>query len=585
MKKHQKILVGLIFVALVGSVLPSFLLSDLTEVDPNLSNLNQNPLSADSFINSTHVTVDQPFIYRVINSVNITFDNSEIELGEVTETFSANLSFSDNSSMLLPLFNSSLFPDVWSALFTPSVTNITGDVEVFIIPSDLVITNNIYDATFEIRNNLPSFSVQLDKSDYLRGDTIHMDFYPSDVEQSVADLKWIISLYRSGSDIPVEIFVTNESIFEYDYAISNDTETGTYYINATCWDFDHYSEVIYYFEILNNEPAFTTVQFEFEDGIVGGLTTDINDWYEIYRGNNFTLRVNATDFDTDLSDLRLTVESRDPLTGLAIFFNEFALLEPSTDENTWLFEVDLIFPLSMNLGLVEMVIIITEIDPEIDPETNPTDYVLNTINETQGILIMNNLPTFSNFFINGESGAQISVTTADILNITFVIEDEEDQYLWGEANDDGEKPIGYLTLTFEKLGEILEYTIPYNYDSDIVFSLKTSALGAGDWSVSFSFQDKDGGLIIYSDAPALFTVTDPANISPMNWLMLGVGIMLGGVVVFGSTYSMIKSRSTSKVRSSLPEKSVDSKSTPSDVSEEVEEKKESKKGKKPGRKL
>lgn len=578
MKKHQKILVGLLFVAFLGSTLTSSMVSDKSNAD-----FERIPLSAaDDAITSANVTIDNPLLKRAINTVNITFNNSAFLS---SDSFDANLTFSDDSSLVIPLANSSQFPKVWSALYTPSVSNITGEVDVLIEPSNPIHENNFADGSFTIQNNLPTVSVQLDKNEYLRGDTISMDFYPSDVEQSVADLKWVIALYRSGSDTPVETFVTNESIFEFDYEISNTTETGAYYINATCWDFDERNVITYPFEILNNEPTFANVQFEFEDGTVGGLTIDVDDWYEIYRGKNFTLRVNATDLDTDLSDLRLTIESRDPITRQAIFFNEYNLIEPSTDENAWLFEVDLTFPLTTNLGIVELAIILSEIDPEIDPDENPTDYALNTITEIQGIVILNNLPTISDFFINDQSGVQISVSTADTLNFTFAIEDDEDQYLWDEAHDDDEKPLGYLTITFEKSGEIIKYTIPYNYDSDIVFTLKTSALGAGDWAVSFSFQDKDGGVTVYSDAPSLFTVTEPDRIAPMNWLMLGVGIIFGGVLVFGSTYGIIKSRASTKVRAPLTEKPLESIETPSDVIEEVEEKKESKKGKKPGRKL
>ncbi|MHA1672982.1 MAG: hypothetical protein ACTSYI_05090 [Promethearchaeota archaeon] len=577
MKKHQKILIGLLFVAFLGSTLPSFMIPDQSNAD-----FEGIPISAADVITSANVTIDRSILKRTINTVNITFNNSA-KLS--SPSFDANLTFSDDSSLVIPLANSSSFPYVWSALYTPSVTNITGEVDILIEPSNPIHENNFADGSFTIRNNLPTVSVQLDKSEYLRGDTISMDFYPSDVEQSVADLKWGISLYRSGSAVPEETFVNNESIFEYDYEISNITETGSYYINATCWDFDERNVITYPFEILNNEPTFANVQFEFEEGIVGGLTIDVDDWYEVYRGKNFTLRVNATDIDTDLSDLRLTIESKDPITRQAIFFSEYNLMEPSTDENAWLFEVILTFPLSTNLGIVELTITLSEIDPEIDPAVNPEDYILKSITEVQGIVMMNNLPTISDFFINDQSGIQISVTTADTLNFTFAIEDDEDQYLWDKAHDDDEKPLGYLTITFEKSGEIIKYTIPYNYDSDIVFILKTSALGAGDWAVSFSFQDKDGGVTVYSDAPSLFTVTGPDKIAPMNWLMFGVGIILGGVLVFGSTYGIIKSRVSSKVRSYLTEKPLESLETPSDVVEEVEEKKESKKGKKPGRKL
>ena len=576
MKKHQKILVGLLFVALLGSALPFFMFPDLNKAD-----LGRTPLSAVDDITSDHVTIDKSLLKRAINTVNITFNNS-VPLN--SESFEANLTFSDDSSLILPLANSSSFPLVWSALYTPSVTNITGVVNISIIPTTGGYENNVIDGTFTIQNNLPTVSVQFDKSAYLRGDTISMDFYPSDVEQSVADLKWVISLYRSGSDIPVETFVTNESIFEYEYEISNITETGSYYINATCWDFDERNVVQYPFEILNNGPV-ATVQFEFEDGKLDGLTTVVADWYDVYRGKNFTLRVNATDIDTDLSDLRLTIQSRDPLTRQAIFFSEYVLMEPTTNEDAWLFEVELTFPLSINLGIVDLSITLSEIDPEIDPIADPTGYVIDTITEIQRIVIVNNLPTISDFFMNELSGVPITVTTADTLNFTFVIEDDEDRYLWDEAENDGDKPIGYLTITFEKLGEIIKYTIPYNYDPDIVFALKISSLGIGDWAVSFSFQDKDGGIIVYSEAPSLFTVTEPTKLNPMNWLMMGVGIILGGVVVFGSTFAMLKSRTISKVRESLPEKSIESVATPSDVIEEVEEKKESKNGKKPGRKL
>lgn len=559
MKMNRKISLIILFVAFFG-------LTTTTLVGEHfVQNTYYSPAAADAWISSDDVTIDRATVKRAIQTVNITYDNT-INAWE-SESFNANITFSDGSSQIFVLSNTTDHPTKWSGLFTPSITNVTGVAEVFIIPTDVIggFENNIADGSFEIQNNLPRVAVILDQDEYLRGETISMDFYPSDVEQAVVDLKWTISVYRSGNTDPEEILVNNESIFVAEFELANDTETGSYYINATCWDFDVRNVELYYFDVLNNDPTIDALQIEYNDDIFD----DFSEFTSLLRGKNFTVRVNASNIDGEMDYLRMTITAQDPLSAEALFFAEYTNIQPNLEEDGWLFEKVVIFPLTTNLGLTDLNIEVKEVSP-VDNTT-----IIGETMETQEVSIRNNLPTIESFYINGEYyGAQPLFTTDDNLNFTFDVSDLEDD-------------VNYITIYLTHVDSNTEYSysLPYSYSKEVFYILKAANLETGTWQAQILVEDRDGGESELSSI-MYFEIETPDAISPMNWLLFAVGLVLGGAVVFGTTFAALKAKVVidSNRIASAPV-SEQATITPSDEEVEIEEVKEKGKNKKPVRKL
>ncbi|MCF2138833.1 MAG: hypothetical protein K9W44_02100 [Candidatus Lokiarchaeota archaeon] len=574
MNKNQKIITILVSIAIFGIIFPT-----LTGYSGHSYNqASTQPVSAADQITSDDVTIDRSTIKRVLQSVNITFNNSHLLS---SPGFNANITFADDSSLLLPMANTTSNPQVWSVLFTPDAYNITGQANVYIQGTSGGIENNDPDASFIIENNKPSVSVQLDKEEYYREETINMEFFPSDVEQAVGDLTWMISLYRSGSATPIEIFVNNESVFEYSYDIANDTALGNYYINATCWDADERNVDLYYFEILNNDPIIDAIQLEIGESIYNQVnSTSI----PVYRGENFKLRLNASDIDGHFENFRITITAKDPISGTAIFFSDYNDILPNLTETSWLFEKEVLFPTTINIGVITM-------NVELREYATDNETLIGKSSETIEIQLKNNAPEVNKFYINGFYGEPLSFTQNEVLNFTFDVIDDEDASIIALNHENNKEVYAYITiiLTHDATGTQKQYTIPYQYSETEKFQLNTAELAAGTWTVQILIQDTDGLTSELSD-PVKFEIETTKTFNSMIWLMFVIGIIIGGVLVFATSYTGLKIRLMQKSQISEVESDTESSDnievdkTPSKV-EKPESKPKSKKNKKLVRKL
>lgn len=577
MNKKQKLITIFVSFAIFGMIFPTLIGGNIPEsrIFPLIS------ADDDVFITSDDVSVDMTSLKRVIQSVNITYNNSRPNLA--SSGFEANITFADDSVLLLPMTNTSSAPDIWSVVLTPDSKNITGLAEVYIYPTDVVggFTNNVPDASFNIENNLPHVSVLMDKNEYYRGETISLNFYPSDIEQAVSELTWTISLYRSGSDTPIETFVENETVFEYSYEIANDTQLGNYFINATCWDADERNVDLYYFEILNNAPVIDAIQLEIGESLYNDVESNI---ISVLRGESFKLRLNATDIDGVFDNFRLTITANDPLTGVAIFFSEYNNILPNLTKNSWLFEKEVVFPITINIGIIDMNVELREFDS--DNET-----LLEKSSQIIQFNLKNNAPEINRVYINGIYGEPLAFSNTNILNFTFEIVDSEDEGLIALNRENNKEIYAYITLIFTHTGSGLEkeYTIPYQYEENTIFQLNALDLAAGTWSVQVIVQDTDGLTSDISD-PILFEIESEKSVNPMMWLMFAVGIILGGVIIFATTYGALKIRVMQESRVT-PQEGTDMEKdeeneTPSDQPKsDSQSKPETKKNKKLVRKL
>ncbi|WP_457556534.1 hypothetical protein [Candidatus Harpocratesius sp.] len=542
MNKNQKIITILVSIAIFGIIFPTLI--GYTGHSYNLA--STHPVSAADQITSDDVSIDRSTIKRVLQSVNITFNNSHLLN---SPGFNANITFADDSSLLLPMANTTSNPQIWSVIFTPDAYNITGQANVYIQGTSGGIENNDPDASFVIENNKPSVSVQLDKEEYYREETISMNFFPSDVEQAVGELTWMISLYRSGSATPLQILVNNESIFEYSYDIANDTSLGNYYINATCWDADERNVDLYYFEILNNDPIIDAMQLEIGENIYNEVNaTNI----PVYRGENFKIRLNASDIDGHFENFRITITAKDPITGTAIFFSDYNDILPNLTKTSWLFEKDVVFPTTINIGVVSM-------NVELREYSTDNETLIGKTSEIIEIQLKNNAPEINKFYINGLYGVPLSFTQNEILNFTFDVIDDEDSSIIALNQENNKDVYAYITiiLTHDATGTQKQYTIPYQYSSTEKFQLNTAELAAGTWTVQILLQDTDGLTSGLSD-PVKFEIETTNTFNSMIWLMFVIGIIIGGVAVFATSYTGLKIRLMQKSQISETESNTES---------------------------
>ncbi|MHA1584797.1 MAG: hypothetical protein ACTSWL_06055, partial [Promethearchaeota archaeon] len=332
-------------------------------------------------------------IYRGLESLNITYQSDTQWSGDVN----ANITFSDDSSQLVLLDNIiNGTTKQWSAIFAPTITNITGNAVIEI--------KGITTSALIILNNLPKAVLQMNVTDEVfRGSSIGFIVTPSDIEDSGSSLEWQVALYKSG-DTMIDLIQRGEQVFEGSFDIPLNYTTGAYYINATCWDNDTLSgngnSILYNLTLKDNEPIIELIQFTLNDEIQNS-----NDMIGILRDAPILLTLNVSDIDTDTDDLSMTITAKDPfLTTSNLLFGDYSDLSPVNGT----FLKNITFPSSTNLGLVDLNIKIFEVDsPEIFVE-----YI-------QSFEIQNNIPEISKFLINGQgAGDQIEVKQGEWLNFT-----------------------------------------------------------------------------------------------------------------------------------------------------------------------
>ena len=199
----------------------------------------------------------------------------------------------------------------------------------------------------------------------------------------------------------------------------------------------------------------------------------------------------------------------------------------------------------------------------------------------QDVLVLNNPPEIESFLLNGLGAVesdQISITQGEWLNFTFQVSDPEDSIHMVRIS---------LVYQDDFTGEerVFSYTMDY-IGSQTVISIRAVDLPVGTF-VAYAFViDEDGnevGLI----SPYSFDITPEKSNRSSMWLMLVVGIIVGGLM--GLVISSLQYRRKAEkqlISSEEPEKSpkkIKNKLTESDKPPK-EEKKTTKEEPKPKKK-
>ena len=380
------------------------------------------PKSSDS-IDSNLVFIDKTIVNRGIETLNITYNNTDFYIPGVNEEyeFIANITFFDNSQLNLSLTDKdgSGPGEIWDVLFTPSIYIATGNTKITILAvsntAGVQDPDELFDREFTIKNNLPKVGVFMNSTEIYRNETIKIDYLLSDIESRTIDLQWEVNLYNPTDYSNPNMTLVNkgEYIFSSEIPILNSYNSGEWRIEATCWDTEienNKTTANSTFIVKNNEPVIENILYQIDDGDL--LQADTVNILNIYRGldKNLTIYVNASDVESN--EMKLTVSVLDPMTGRNILPISYANISVAVNQTTN-FTTIVNIPITANVGLTELKITVLEV--EIIQE----EY-------SQDIFIENNAPILNNFTINDEFGIQTTIKEGDWLSFKFGVEDDED---------------------------------------------------------------------------------------------------------------------------------------------------------------
>ena len=495
---------------------------------------------------------------RGVDQLNITFNNTDS--GFTATKVEANITL--NGGVQFNVSLTDLSSGIWTVNFTAGTANATGEASIMILVTDVagIIQNsadNYRDGYFIITNNLPAVGVAMNATKIYSGQNLSLSFTPSDIENNVDNLIWHISVHKyDGTEVAV--LVNNESIFSHELAIplplddlDEDYAPGQMYINGTCWDLDDGTQSIkYYFDILNNEPIISNVEFEIDGEEVSDAVVSVKRKTEV-----LSIKVTASDLDGNTS-LQMKIGATDPKTGLNFLFppSEFTNIVIN-DQFTGLFIKNITFPSYTSLGVVFLNISVYE------PASGLTDTWIKTV------IVTNNLPEVLDFKINGKSGGHLSYFKEDSLNFTFSISD-----------DDTSIKFVSVALYYEDGDIMVNYTVPYTGNGTEII-IRAVDLPTGDYYAYLVVID-DSGVLVTGD-PIAFDITIDESQDPITWLLFAVGIVLGLTVGLGLMALRIKKKKTGE--SSTMDKVTESDKVEEDKATESSKpksKKQSKKSKK-----
>jgi len=521
MKKKQKneMLIFIIFALfMIGFSQINF---DSADIQKETNKKDIIPNASDA-INSSRVFIDKDIVHRGIETLNITYNNTDFY--PTTYNFIANITFSDDSQLNLTLEDPDL-DEYWTVLFTPSIYNITGNTKITILAnysSGIENTPAIYDREFDLKNNLPKIGVFMNSTEIYRNETIKLDYLPSDIENKTMDLQWGVKLFDPTDDINpnITLVIKGEKIFSSEISIHNSYNVGEWRVEATCWDTeieDNSSTVNSTFLVKNNEPVIDNILYQFEDE--DPIQASIVDTLDIFRGLDKYLTVYVNASDVESNEMKLTISAADPITGENLLPSKYANI-PLAVNQTNNFTSNVSFPLTSNVGLTELKIVVLEDDIIQD------EYV-------QEIFIHNNAPILNNFTINDESGNQTMIKEGDWLSFKFGAEDDENS-------------IEYVVISILYLDDFgveqqLNYSTSYHgSDTEILIRGADLKIKTGIYTVYAYVFDSDGDSATCS--PQTFGIEPNPRVDATAWLLFVIGIIIGLTFTFAGVYSYYRKK-------------------------------------------
>ena len=526
MKKKQKneILIFIIFALfMIGFSQINF----DSAINQKKNNKDMIPKASDP-IDSSHVFIDKDIVHRGINTLNITYNNTYTDgsdwYSEDNNYFVANITYNNSLEQYINLTRIGI-THYWTILFTPSIFNVTGDTYITILVKNRTThwiqnTGATFDRTFKIANNLPKVGIFMNATEIYRNETIKLDYLPSDIENKTMDLQWEVKLFDPTDTLNATLVTKGEKIFSSEISILNSYDIGEWRVEATCWDTeieDNSSTINSTFLVKNNEPVIDNILFQFEDE--DPIQAETVDTLNIFRGTDkyLTIHVNASDIESN--EMKLTISATDPLTGENLLPSKYENI-PLAVNQTNNFTSNVSFPLTSNVGLTELKIIVLEDDIIQD------EYV-------QEIFIQNNAPILNNFTINGESGNQTMIKEGEWLSFKFGAEDDEDS-------------IEYVVISILYLDDLgveqqLNYSTSYHgSDTEILIRGADLKIKAGIYTVYAYVYDSDGDSATCS--PQTFGIEPDSRVDATAWLLFVIGVIIGLTFTFAGVYSYYRKK-------------------------------------------
>ncbi len=575
MKKKQKneILIFIIFALfMIGFSQINF---DSADIQKENNKNEMIPKASADEINSSHVFIDKDIVHRGIENLNITYNNTKTDgsnwYPEATYYFVANITYNNSLEQNINLTQIGI-THYWTTLFTPSIFNVTGDTYITILVKfrtthAIQNTGATSDRTFEIANNLPKVGIFMNTTEIYRNETIKLDYLPSDIENKTMDLQWEVKLYDPSDTFNATLVNKGEKNFSSEIVILNSYDIGEWRVEAKCWDTeieDNSSTVNSTFLVKNNEPVIDNILYQFEDE--DPIQASIVDTLDIFRGPDKYLTVYVNASDVESNEMKLTISAADPITGENLLPSKYANI-PLAVNQTNNFTSNVSFPLTSNVGLTELKIVVLEDDIIQD------EYV-------QEIFIHNNAPILNNFTINDESGNQTMIKEGDWLSFKFGAEDDENS-------------IEYVVISIFYLDDFgveqqLNYSTSYHGSgTEILIRGADLKIKTGIYTVYAYVFDSDGDSATCS--PQTFGIEPNPRVDATAWLLFVIGIIIGLTFTFAGVYSYYRKK-FEDFSNTTPEKSKEKlkvskkKHEDSDDFEESDEKSSTKSDKKSNKK-
>jgi hypothetical protein len=502
--------------------------------------VNQTSLSPNSAIafDSTDVWTNATNIYRGINWVNITFDNTTASNINAVGGYIATIKDKD----LTVAYNITLVrigqTNEHMGLFNPSISAKLGYYRIFIYALDLnqiplnddPVSGN--SSWFNVLNNMPEISVELNGTQFKGGETINFEFKPSDLENPGYNLTWSANIVRSSDDTERASLFTNQRILNSKFTIpfnNTDYVPGFYYLNCSIKDVDgSVTNRHFDFQIVHNNPTIDRVEFY----INGVKQSDTAPEIELFRQRD-VLKVVAFAADMESNKtLTMSITANDPINWTSIGLN--ALNIPAIiDNDTTYFEKEISFPitpLKTNKGYTNLTVTINE---DFGGSVNSVSYI-------KKVLIKNNAPAMPEFYINGKNDAKFAFTEKDQIEITFNATDAENDIKFFRVE---------LHYEVDGVANLTSYSVP-NAGVNTKITIRAVDLPFADYTIYAYVVDGD---LAETKASMAYTVEIKPNTSqdPITWLLMVVGFILGLTLGIGLMNWRMRKSQTSKMETEI----------------------------------
>lgn len=496
MKNRHKILV-LIFSILLGFFFNIALLSQ-----DNSYILNEN----DEFINPelavplkySNILINDSKVYRLFEHVNFTVYTSDfVDTDHVT----MQISFSNDS---IRYYSMNLVgPNEYYYNFKPEYNAPLEFQNVsFLIYDDIntLLNDHTSYTNFTIKTN---YLLNFDRPEYYIGDNLTATLLVTNF--SSYDFQWNFTVVDTVNELTQNNLLNLENnLVQYTIPIDNETFSlvdKTYYLKLNMSDKNSGKKAAAYFpfDVRNSVPM-----------IISDIIFSPN---EIYRTEQCTISLNATDIETLPKDLSITMyvqdaEGADVLEELISYDSENSFSDT--------------FNIQSNKPIGNYRINITVRDEHGGQSSKVTF-----------LTVKNNLPEIHSYTINGMSMDQsISIRYGENMIFSFNVSDIEE--------------VAYVRVALlNENNEWFNITRAYKGE-DTEISIRTVELLTGIWFVYIYVIDSDGAIVSLTDdydkAPQGIRIIPDILSNYLPWIVFFFGLSLGIIFGIGIIYKYFKSK-------------------------------------------